>query len=109
MAQFLKGTYTMQKLTIAGTQFTVKPDRDLAALMKAAKAKPKMTRQKPDARRFPTFYVGTTSTMEYVREYWLANNGTMDSYRATFGDRLSTHPASVYDASEPELLMEVAD
>jgi hypothetical protein len=99
----------MQKITIAGTQFTLKPDRDLAALMKAAKAKPKMTRQKPDARRFPTFIAGATSTMAYVREYWMANNGTMDSYRATFGDTLSPVPAPVYDASEPELLMEVAD
>jgi hypothetical protein len=99
----------MQKLTIAGTQFTLKPDRDLAALMKAAKAKPKMTRQKLDARRFPIFRAGETSTLSYIRQYWVDNGFSLESFHAHYGDRLSTHPASVYDASEPELLMEVAD
>lgn len=99
----------MQKLTIAGTTYTLKSDRDLAKLLKAAKAKPKMTRQSKDVRKFPLFIPGQTSTMEYVRNYWIGNGFSSETYQETFGGRLSPLPAPVYDPLEPEVLMETLD
>jgi hypothetical protein len=95
----------MQKITIGGTQYTVKPDRDISKLIKAAKAKPKMTCQKACARAFPAFIAGKTSTAEYVRAYWAGNGFDMAAYDQFFGGRLSPMPASVYDPLIPEMEM----
>lgn len=94
----------MQKLTIGGTQYTLSPSRDISKIIKAAKAKPKMTRQKADLRRFPLFIPGQTSTREYVRNYWAGNGFDMDNWAALYGG-LSASPAPVYDPSEPECEM----
>jgi hypothetical protein len=91
----------MRQLTVGGTRYTLKADRDISAVMKAAKAKPKMTRQKQCARYFPLFISGQTSTMDYVRSYWAGNNFDMATYAAFFGGKLSPLPAPVYDPALP--------
>lgn len=96
----------MQKLTIGNTQYTLRNDRDLGKFLKSAKATPKTTRQKQSARYFPIFVPGETSTMDYVRSYWVNNGFDMDAYDKLYKGKLSPLPASTYDPSIPEVEIE---
>jgi hypothetical protein len=98
----------MIEFTYETTRFKVKPEnaqtvRNLAA--KPPKIKIKVDRRFDSMRRhYPTFYVGMTTTADYLSEYAsINNNQKLIGLEYTYADRL----APTLDATQPEVVEEV--
>ena len=92
----------MQTLTIDGTTYKVKFDRDPIELAKLAR-KPYKTKKPKDLRKFPKDYAGTMSTGDYVRQFETLNMLIKTEY-----DNLNYSGTALYDPSIP-LLEEVSE
>jgi hypothetical protein len=87
----------MQAITIDGTTYKVKFDRDPLELAKLAR-KPYKTKKPKDIRKFPKDYAGTMSTGDYVRQFETLNMLIKTEY-----DNLNYSGTALYDPSIPLL------
>jgi hypothetical protein len=90
----------MQAITIDGTTYRVKFDRDPIELAKLAR-KPYKQKKPKDLRKFPT-WTPTVSTADYIRRFDALNFLQSVDY-----DGASTESAAQYDPTMP--LFEVID
>ena len=87
----------MQTITIDGTTYKVKFDRDPIELAKLAR-KPYKQKKPKDIRKFPKDYAGTMSTGDYVRQFETLNMLIKTEY-----DNLNYSGTALYDPSIPLL------
>ena len=92
----------MQTLTIDGTTYTLKFDRDPLELAKLAR-KPYKTKKPKDIRKFPVYTAGVTSTAEYIRRF-----DNLNCLQALDYHGASAETAAQYDPTIP-LLEEITE
>ena len=92
----------MQAITIDGTTYKVKFDRDPLEWAKLARKAWKPKKPK-DIRKFPKDYAGTMSTGDYVRQFETLNMLIKTEY-----DNLNYSGTALYDPTIP-LLEEVSE
>lgn len=93
----------MQAITIDGTTYKVKFDRDPLELAKLAR-KPYKQKKPKDIRKFPTIGAGVVSTAEYVRQFEYLNHLVAGEYFP----RLNVIGTAQYDPTIP-LLEEITE
>ena len=92
----------MQAITIDGTTYRVKFDRDPIELAKAAR-KPYKQKKPKDIRKFPVYTAGVTSTAEYIRRF-----DNLNCLQALDYHGASADTAAQYDPTIP-LLEEITE
>jgi hypothetical protein len=92
----------MQAITIDGTTYKVKFDRDPLELAKLAR-KPYKQKKPKDIRKFPVYTAGVTSTAEYIRRF-----DNLNCLQALDYHGASAVTAAQYDSSIP-LLEEITE